>query len=241
MKRRIFSVFCALCLCLALLPVSAGAEDLQEWTYTYLGNWTNKGTLTATINDTVFTINFVDMSEENNLTISGASSMPPGPALADYEKFSGLLDLSGIIKDEDGIKYTITTIRNNAFMNCTGITALALPQGLTTIGNSAFNGCTGITDLDLPQGLKSIGNYAFNACTSLTDLTLPENVTTIGDRAFLDCTSLAEVILPDGLTTIEEGAFKNCTDLKTLTLPQGMTSIGKRPFTAARTSRPSPC
>ena len=57
---------------------------------------------------------------------------------------------------------------------------------LTTIGNCAFLGCTSITTLTLPDGLTTIGNHAFNGCTSIATLTLPDGLTTIGDGAFYD-------------------------------------------------------
>lgn len=51
---------------------------------------------------------------------------------------------------------------------------------VTSIGEEAFRGCTGLTSIDLPDGLTSIGEEAFTYCTSLTSIDLPDGLTSIG-------------------------------------------------------------
>jgi len=61
------------------------------------------------------------------------------------------------------------------------------------IPDRAFDECTGMTAVILPDSITSIGEGAFNYCTSLTDISIPETVRTIGDNAFNNCTALKSV------------------------------------------------
>jgi hypothetical protein len=87
---------------------------------------------------------------------------------------------------------SLTTIGNNAFMDCTGLTSIAIPNSVTTIGNNAFMDCTGLTSVTFvsPSSLTSIGTSSFSGCTGLTSITIPNSVTTIGGGAFRGCTRL---------------------------------------------------
>lgn len=67
----------------------------------------------------------------------------------------------------NGVTYNVTSIRNEAFYNCSSLTSIDLPDGLTSIGSSAFSYCSSLTSIVLPDGLTSIGNYAFDCCSSL--------------------------------------------------------------------------
>ena len=82
--------------------------------------------------------------------------------------------------EEVDIGNTVTSIGEDAFKNCSGLTNVTLPN-VTSIGNYAFNGCYGLTSVTIPSSVTSIGNYAFNGCYGLTSVTIPDGVTSIGD------------------------------------------------------------
>jgi len=129
---------------------------------------------------------------------------------------------------------SITTIENNAFSYCTGLTGpLILPAGLTTI-KSAFTGCSGLTgSLILPEGLTEIGDSAFYGCSGFTgDLIIPDKVKTIQNAAFGECSGFnGSLHLPDGLTTINQVTFRDCSGLTgPLILPEGLTMIDRYAF-----------
>ena len=42
---------------------------------------------------------------------------------------------------------SLTSIRHNAFENCTGLTSITLPQNVNKIGPSAFAGCSNIKNI----------------------------------------------------------------------------------------------
>ena len=126
--------------------------------------------------------------------------------------------------------YTVTSINNGAFHNCTGLTAVELPSSLTSIGEGAFNGCSGLTSIELPSSLTNIEDYAFLNCTSLTAIELPSSLTSIGESFFNGCSSLASIKIPSSLTNIGDYAFLNCTSLTAIELPSSLTSIGENAF-----------
>ncbi|MGI6689323.1 MAG: leucine-rich repeat domain-containing protein [Christensenellales bacterium] len=128
----------------------------------------------------------------------------------------------------------ILQIGNNAFYDCSSLTAVTLPEGLQSIGDRAFYKCKSLTGITLPEGLQSIGDRAFYNCSSLTAVTLPEGLQSIGKEAFSDCGSLTAVTLPEGLQSIGDRAFCNCLRLTGLTLPEGLQSIGDSAFCNCR-------
>ena len=112
-----------------------------------------------------------------------------------------------------------------AFLNCTSLTSVTIPEGVTKIGDWAFKGCTGLASVTIPSSVTSIGSMAFNGCTGLTSVTIPSSVTSIGGWAFAGCTSLTSITIPDGVKVSGESAFAGCTSLTTVTFAEGSLSI----------------
>ncbi len=113
------------------------------------------------------------------------------------------------------IENGITSIGEEAFHNCTGLTSVTIPESVTSIGNSAFHSCTGLTSVTIPESITSIGNSAFHSCTGLTSITFPDGITSIGSNAFYGCTGITRVTIPDSVTNIDATAFQSCSNLQT--------------------------
>ena len=88
------------------------------------------------------------------------------------------------------------------------ITGLVIEKGVTHIGNEAFMSCTSLTFVRIPDGLMTIGAGAFRN-TELTSVTIPNSVTYIGVEAFFECFSLMFVKII-GSAWIDREAFKDC-------------------------------
>ena len=71
--------------------------------------------------------------------------------------------------------------------------AYVIPDGVTSIGDNAFDNCDGLTSITIPDSVKSIGDEAFSICTGLKSVTIGKGVTSIGDHAFFNCTELENV------------------------------------------------
>ena len=124
----------------------------------------------------------------------------------------------------------ILGIRSNAFSNRTAITGVYLLNGLMSIGDSAFLGCTGLLKMDIPETVTHIGVSAFYNCSSLETLTLHDGLWEIGDSAFSKCSSLLAVEIPGTVAYIGDSAFSGCTSLETLIIKEGVSEIGAYAF-----------
>ena len=63
---------------------------------------------------------------------------------------------------------------------------------------SAFVACTNLTDIFIPECVTEIGDYYSSRCTSLTNIVIPDNVTKIGIYAFFGCSSLKSITIYKG-------------------------------------------
>ncbi len=68
-----------------------------------------------------------------------------------------------------------------------------IPNSVTSIGDDAFSGCVGLTSVTIPNSVTVIEYWAFSGCTGLTSVTIPNSVTEIEGGAFSGCTALLEI------------------------------------------------
>ena len=130
----------------------------------------------------------------------------------------------------NGTTYSVTSIGNGAFRECSGLTSVSIPNSVTSIGYSAFYGCSGLTSVTIPNSVTSIGNSAFRECSGLTSVSIPNSVTSIGNSAFYYCIGLTSVNIPNSVTSIENWAFSYCSGLTSVTIPNSVTYIGGHAF-----------
>jgi hypothetical protein len=124
----------------------------------------------------------------------------------------------------------VTSIGEDAFYECSGLTSVTIPNSVTSIGGYAFSYCSGLTSVTIPNSVTSIEWDAFKGCSGLTSITIPNSVTTIGGYAFASCEGLTSVTIPNSVTSFGEGAFYNCSGLTSFTIPNSVTSIGGSAF-----------
>ena len=133
-----------------------------------------------------------------------------------------------------GVTYSVTGIRTDAFRDCTGLTEITIPNNVTGIGGSAFERCSGLTTVNFnAENCTTMGSFwypVFGGCNNLKILNIGESVKTIPDYAFYGCTGLKEVIIPNSVTKIGVYAFRNCSGLTSVTIPNSVTSIGEEAF-----------
>ena len=120
----------------------------------------------------------------------------------------------------------ITSIADNAFVGCSGLTELIISNSVTSIGGTAFSGCESLTKVTLPRKLKYIGEYAFFDCENLTSVTIPEGLTSIPEGLFSGCKSLIFVKISNSVTEIGDYAFSYCESLTSINIPSEVSSIG---------------
>ena len=203
----------------ATLHVPAGSID----SYTATAPWKDFGTFVAILPFSgeveIDGINYELNGETKQATV--------------IEKSSGEYSGSIVIPESveyNGTTYSVTSIGNNAFYSCSGLTSVTIGNSVTSIGDRAFWGCSGLASATIGNSVASIGNMAFYYCSSLTSVTIPNSVASIGLAAFDKCTGLTSVTIPNSVTSIGGYAFEGCTGLNLVTIGNGVESIGEYAF-----------
>ena len=121
-------------------------------------------------------------------------------------------------------------IYSNAFLNCSNLTTITIPDGVTSIGGSAFRDCSKLASITIPDSVTSIDGSAFYGCSALTSIAIPDSVTLIDNSTFYECTNLTSITIPDGVTSINAYAFAYCSALTSIAIPDSVTSIDGSAF-----------
>ena len=144
-------------------------------------------------------------------------------------KYSGSVTIPEAVT-YNNMTYSVTSIGEKAFNDCSGLTSVTIPNSVKEIGQQAFWCCSSLTSIEIPNSVTSIGSSAFSGCRSLTSVTMGNNVTEIGQEAFSECSSLTSVKFPNSVTSIGGNAFYGCSSLTSITIPNSVTSIGGGAF-----------
>ena len=122
---------------------------------------------------------------------------------------------NSVYDSRDNCNAVIVTSTNELKLGCKNTT---IPNTITSIGDNAFDYCSGLTSIMIPNSVTSIGGWAFFGCSRLTSIAIPNSVTTIGSSAFHSCSSLTLVTIGNSITTIGQWAFYSCSGLSSIVL-----------------------
>lgn len=116
-----------------------------------------------------------------------------------------------------------------------------MPSSLKTIGKQAFLNCSALRHLELPEGLESVGETAFGA-SGLTSLVIPESVVKIGPEICYQYGDLTEAVIKARVTTLPRHSFCSCPALQKVVLPETVESFGRNAFwgDVALSDKPTP-
>lgn len=128
----------------------------------------------------------------------------------------------------------VTSIGDCAFIGCTNLTSVMIPNSVTNIGVAAFKGSSSLSHVMFPDNLKRIGSFAFEGCVSLREINLPIGLTHIASYSFYSCENISSVYLPDTVEYIGEWAFSYCDGIESISIPGRVTTIGASAFRGCR-------
>ncbi len=190
---------------------------------------------------------WINYQTELTVTFQGSST-------SDYsDEYSGDIVIPESVEYE-GKTYSVTSIGENAFYGCSGLSSVSIPNSVSSIGFQAFYGCSGMTSVTIPNSVIYIYNWAFYGCSGLTSVTFPNNVITIGDDAFENTAwydnqpdglvyagkmvykykgempANTDITLEDGTLGITGRGFSNCSALTSVTIPNSVTFISGSQF-----------
>ena len=167
------------------------------------------------------TVNYKLSEDGTHYIVSGVSGNKN--ALKSYEV------LAEYSQEEGGELLPVTEIGDEAFMRCTTLSSVTLPEGIERIGMRAFMDC-GFRKFTIPESVTYIGYAAFGRCNSLEQITIPESVTEIDMFAFAYCSALETAVVKANVSELKFKTFVNSyamnagqvytnTSLKTVYLP----------------------
>ena len=145
-------------------------------------------------------------------------------------KYSGDIVIPEKVKGNDGMEYVVTSLGEDCFNGCKGLTSITIPSSVTSLGNSCFYDCSGLTSIIIPSSVTSLGIACFSGCIGLTSITIPSSVTSLGDYCFCDCSGLTFIAIPSSVTSFGNSCFFRCSGLTSITIPSSVTSLGEDCF-----------
>ena len=137
---------------------------------------------------------------------------------------------------------TLKIISNEAFVECSSLTTVEIPDSVEKMGERVFLGCKSLQSAYIPAFKQEyegpfelfMGCYSLNfvifgegfdgmdLCagmftnTGFFEIRLPDTVEMIDMRVFQNCANLETVYLPKNICQIYGDAFKGCPELKAM-------------------------
>ena len=165
-------------------------------------------------------------------------------------KYDGTAEITGIRDEDIEIMeipaelggYKVTSIGDFAFVHCSNVVSVTIPEGVTTIAPMAFGNCFRLESVSLPDSLAEIGWSAFRS-ERLTEIKIsPDHpVFAVENEALIDKTTMTLVrfLAPEitgtyeiaqGIRAIGPFAFELDRQLSSVVIPDSVTEIGAEAF-----------
>ena len=152
----------------------------QAWA----AEWTDSNGINWTF--TVSGTNATDIKPSDRSTISGAVTIPS--------------EVNG---------YTVTSIGDDAFRGCSGLTSVYIQEGITVIGDCSFKDCTKLESITIPSTVSTVEYGAFNGCTELNYIecraATPPNGYVDADEQMFSTYNTATLLVPP----VSRNAYRN--------------------------------
>lgn len=162
-----------------------------------------------------------------------------------YSQYSNEYSGSVIIPSSisyNGVTYSVTSIGDCAFQDCSAMTYVTIPNTILSIGNYAFKGCSSLISITIPETVNYIGRYAFQGCTALT--TLNYNAVSCNDFVITQYSNgqiekesipfynlnISNINIGSSVQRIPRFFACGLTKVSSVTLPNSVTSIGYDAF-----------
>lgn len=214
------------------LTFSGNGKLTTRWKSSLNENVIQKVIIEPGINE-IGTHAFSQCKNLNSVNIPGTVSIIGESAFRESDKLAN-------VDFQDGTE--ALKISTCAFLKCTGLKNIELPNRTKEIEGSAFNECTGITNVTIPSNVESLDSLSFSDCSELSSIEVDPNnsnycsvdgVVYSKDRKTIICYpggKKGNYNILDGVTVIEIGAFQGCGGLTGINIPNSVTEINRCAF-----------
>lgn len=169
------------------------------------------------IPDSVTTIGIGVLSDCINLTSIEVGDDNPvyhdnGNCIIETKSKTLISGCGGSTVPTDG---SVTSIGRAAFMGCTSLTTILIPDSVTTIESQAFYGCSSLSSIRIPDGVTELKGTEFEGCDQLIQ---KENGVSYIDRWVMACdVDVTSITLRDNTVGFLPFVFANCKNLTSIT------------------------
>lgn len=138
----------------------------------------------------------------------------------------------------------VKKVSSSAFMTCTNLKSVSIPDSVEEIEFSAFSYCDNLKEVTVGKGLRKIGSGALIS-TSLERVNYGGSLSEFcsiegsfsnsqnGYDLYIDGTLVTEVVIPNTVTKIG-GAFNSCKSITRVVIPDSVVEIGNSAFSNCR-------
>ncbi len=171
---------------------------------------------------------------ENGLNYNRLTSTTAEVTYEYYDSFDNETYVKGSLIIPSKVRdYTVSSIGNDAFKYCEGLTSITIPSSIKSIESYAFASCRGLTSITIPSSVNSISTSAFKGCSGIKTLNYNAvscpGPSSSSDRWFKD-SPLTSLTIGDGVKSIPAYLAYNQMGITSLTIPGSVTSIGDSAF-----------
>ncbi|MGM9816671.1 MAG: leucine-rich repeat domain-containing protein [Lepagella sp.] len=130
-------------------------------------------------------------------------------------------DGNSVYDSREGCNAIVETSTNTMLVGCKNT---MIPNSITSLADNCFDCCAGLTSITIPNSVTSLGYECFHE-TGLTTVTIPNSVTSIGSLCFYDCAQLTNVRVDrDVPPSTKNDILDGCLVLNTIYVPVGATA-----------------
>jgi hypothetical protein len=139
--------------------------------------------------------------------------------------------------------YPVTMIAERAFVFCSNLLSVIIPNSVTNLGDGAFKNCTSLATVEIGSGVTYIPTWTFSGCTSLTNFSMDtaNSVYSSLDGVLFDKAKenliafpvgrAGTYVVPEGVRSVGHFAFYERSRLASVTIGNSVTNIGLSSFT----------